>query len=68
MINALSSALAGLNRARDELNSSAQRISKGDTEIGALVDAKVAAFDVRVQSKNLSLMMEQEEEVLDILA
>ena len=68
MMNAISTALAGLNRAREDLNASAERVSRGHIDVGTLVDAKVAAQDVKVQTKNLSLMLERDEEILDILA
>jgi hypothetical protein len=68
MINALSSALAGLTRAREAFADSAHRISRGDIDAATLVDAKVDALDVRVQLKNLGAMMDREKEVLDILA
>jgi hypothetical protein len=68
MMNAISTALVGLNRAREDLNASAERVARGHIDVGTLVDAKVAAQDVKVQTKNLSLMLERDEEILDILA
>jgi len=68
MLNALSSALAGLNRARENYNAAAERVSKGGAEVEALLEAKRAEMEVRVQTKNFSLTLQHEKEILDILA
>ncbi|NLF24206.1 MAG: hypothetical protein GX589_00920 [Deltaproteobacteria bacterium] len=68
MVSPISTALAGLNRARENLNSSAEKVARGNIDVDTLVDAKVAAQDVKVQAKNLSLMLKRDKEILDILA
>ncbi len=68
VVSALSNALAGLFRAKENMAKSAERVASGDISAESLVQSKIDALDVKTQTKNVKLMMEQEEDLLDIIA
>lgn len=66
-IDPVSTAREGLQRAEDRLAKSAQKVAEGDISADTMVQTKLDANDVRVQQKNLKLMLESEDSILDII-
>jgi hypothetical protein len=68
MTNGVSTALEGLKRSTSKLAESAATIASGDLEPESIIDLKINENDVKLQSKNLKIMLDQDQELLDILA
>lgn len=68
MIDPVSKALTGLLSAQDKLAQAADTVASGDLDPKALVDVNLEATNVKAQSKNLKLMLDQDKAILDILA
>jgi hypothetical protein len=67
-MDAIGSAFSGLQRATQQLNSSAQRISQGEIEAEPIVDSKIAETAFKANLATLDTVFETQESILDILA
>ncbi len=67
-MDAIGSAMTGLQRATQQLNSSAQRISQGEIEAEPIVESKVAETAFKANLTTLETVFETQEAALDILA
>lgn len=68
MMEALNTAIGGLNRAQLNFNRSSERLAQGDFDSQAIVDSKVAQRDVEAQLVSIKAISEVEETALNILA
>ena len=67
-MDAIGSAFNGLQRATQQLNSSAQRIAAGEIEAAPIVESKVAETAFRANLATLETVFDTQESILDILA
>ena len=68
MISALHAALAGLRRAEERFATAAEAVARGPVDEAAVIDAKTAALDVKLQSRNLKAAADREKDLIDLLA
>jgi hypothetical protein len=68
MMDALSTAVNGLNRAQLNFNRTSERFAQGDLEPQTVVDSKVAQRDVEAQLVSIRAISEVEDTALDLLA
>ena len=66
--DALNSALDGINRARERLNSSAQRVAEGEVSAEAMIETKLAARDVEANLKVVKVVDDLQKKLLDEIA
>jgi len=67
-MDAIGSAFTGLQRATQQLNTAAQRISQGEIEAEPIVETKVAETAFKANLATLDTAFELQETALDILA
>lgn len=68
MITGISTALGGIQRATQQLNSSSKQLAEGNLDETVIVESQISKRNVQANIASLKALSEVEESALDILA